>query len=181
MTEQCGSPELDPATRRDRIEAGRIVLRRARPDDLAMLHAAMSDPDVMRYWSTPPHGEIDTTWDWLEGMIAADPAINDDFIIEHDGQPIGKMGCWRLPEFGYLLHPAFHGRGLASEALAALIDYLRGRGLPQLKADVDPRNTASLRLLERAGFAETGRASGTWLVAGELCDSVYLELELSPS
>ena len=172
---------LDPATRRDRIEAGRVVLRRAAADDLAMFHAAMSDPVVMRYWSTPPHADLVTTQDWLDGMIVADPAESDDFVIEVGGQPAGKLGCWQLPELGYLLHPAFHGRGLPSEALAALIDYLRGRGLPQLKADVDPRNTASLRLLERAGFAETGRASGTWLVAGELCDSVYLELELSPS
>ena len=172
---------LDPATRQDRIEAGRVVLRRAVPSDLAMIHAAMSDPGVMRYWATPPHADIDTSRDWLEAMIAADPAVSDDFIIEHDGQPIGKMGCWQLPEFGYLLHPAYHGRGLASEALAALVGYLRGRGLPRLKADVDPRNAASLRLLERAGFTETGRASGTWLVAGELCDSVYLELALNPS
>lgn len=172
---------LDPATRQDRIEAGRVVLRRALPSDLAMIHAAMSDSGVMRYWATPPHVDIDTSRDWLEAMIAADPVISDDFIIEHDGQPIGKMGCWRLPEFGYLLHPAYHGRGLASEALAALVGYLRGRGLARLKADVDPRNAASLRLLERAGFTETGRASGTWLVAGELCDSIYLELVLNPS
>lgn len=172
---------LDPATRRDRIEAGRVVLRRAVPGDLAMIHAAMSDPGVMRYWATPPHADLATSRDWLEAMMAADPAISDDFIVEHGGQAIGKMGCWRLPEFGYLLHPEYQGRGLASEALAALVGYMRGRGLPKLKADVDPRNTPSLRLLERAGFAVTGHASGTWLVAGELCDSVYLELALNPS
>ncbi|MEA3264199.1 MAG: GNAT family N-acetyltransferase [Pseudomonadota bacterium] len=172
---------LDPATRRDRIEAGRVVLRRAMPGDLAMIHAAMSDPGVMRYWATPSHADLATSRDWLEAMIAADPAISDDFIIEHDGQAIGKIGCWRLPEFGYLLHPDYQGRGLASEALVALVGYMRGRGLPKLKADVDPRNAPSLRLLERAGFAVTGHASGTWLVAGELCDSVYLELALNPS
>ena len=36
-------------------------------------------------------------------------------------------------------------------------------------------------LLERAGFVVTGRATGTWLVGEELCDSVYLELPLNPS
>lgn len=172
---------LDPATRQDRIEAGRVVLRRARPDDLAMFHAAMSDPGVMRYWATPPHPDLATTEQWLADMIAADPLISDDFVIEYQGQPIGKMGCWRLPEFGYLLHPAFHGQGLASEALAGLVHYMRRRGLPRLRADVDPRNAASLRLLERAGFIETGRATRTWLVGGEWCDSVYLELDLNPS
>jgi len=172
---------LDPASREDRIVAGRVVLRRARQGDLAMFHSAMSDVGVMRYWSTPPHADLATTEAWLTDMIAADPQLSDDFVIEYQGQPIGKMGCWRLPEFGYLLHPDFQGQGLASDALAGLIAYLRRRGLPRLKADVDPRNAASLRLLERAGFVVTGRASGTWLVAGKLCDSVYLELALTPS
>lgn len=181
MTDQSGGPELDPATRLDRIEAGRIVLRRARLEDLAMFHAAMSDPAVMRYWSTPPHEDLETSRDWVKAMVEADFAISDDFVIEADGQPVGKLGCWRLPELGYLLHPDFHGRGYASAALTAFIAYMRSRGLPGLKADVDPRNLGSLRLLERAGFLETARVAGTWLVAGELCDSVYLELVLNPA
>lgn len=172
---------LDPATRRDRIEAGRVVLRRAAADDLAMFHAAMSDPVVMRYWSTPPHADLVTTQDWLDGMIVADPAESDDFVIEVGGQPAGKLGCWQLPELGYLLHPAFQGQGVASAALAAFIAYMRERRLPSLKADVDPRNVASLRLLERASFAVTGRANRTWLVNGKWCDSLYLELALNPS
>lgn len=181
MTVQSSVPGLDLATRLDRIEVGRIVLRRACNHDLGMFHAAMSHPGVMRYWSTPPHEDLATSRDWVESMIAADPLISDDFVIEVAGRPIGKLGCWRIPELGYLLHPDFHGQGYASEALAAFVDYMRGRGLPGLKADVDPRNLASLRLLERAGFVETARVAGTWLVAGELCDSVYLELPLNPS
>jgi RimJ/RimL family protein N-acetyltransferase len=49
--------------------------------------------------------------------------------------------------------------------------------IPAITADVDPRNEASLRLLARLGFVETGRATGTVEIAGELCDSVYLALE----
>lgn len=172
---------LDPATRCDRIDAGRVVLRRAAADDLPMFHAAMSDPAAMRYWSTLPHPDLATTRDWLDGMIAADPGSSDDFVIEVDGQPAGKLGCWQVPELGYLLHPAFQGQGLASAALAAFTAYMRARGLPSLKADVDPRNAASLRLLERAGFIVTGQASRTWLVGDEWCDSLYLELALNPS
>jgi RimJ/RimL family protein N-acetyltransferase len=172
---------LDPATKRDRVDGQRVTLRRAVPGDLAMIHAAMSDPGVMRYWSTPAHADPATTRDWLAAMIAADPALSDDFVIEHEGQPIGKMGCWRLPEFGYLLHPAFHGRGLASAALQLFVGYMRARGLPALRADVDPRNVPSLRLLERAGFTETHRAERTWCVGGEWCDSVYLALALNPA
>jgi ribosomal-protein-alanine N-acetyltransferase len=45
-----------------------------------------------------------------------------------------------------------------------------------ITADVDPRNEASLRLLTRLGFVETGRASATYEVEGEISDSVYLAL-----
>mgnify|MGYP003347797219 CR=1 FL=1 len=56
--------------------------------------------------------------------------------------------------------------------LAHFDEMLRTGGWP----DVDPRNKASIRLLERLGFAETHRAARTWLVGEEWCDSVYFAL-----
>ena len=70
------------------------------------------------------------------------------------------------------------GRGYAQEALSAFIERRRGLGSSELTADVDPRNAASLRLLERCGFAETGRAERTYEIGGKWCDSVYLRLAL---
>ena len=49
--------------------------------------------------------------------------------------------------------------------------------VPRLSVDIDPRNEASIRLVKRYGFVETGRASGTWTTHIGLCDSVYLALE----
>ena len=169
---------LDPATRLDRIETARLVLRRATLRDLDAFHAVMRDPRAMRYWSTPPHQDIEQTRLWLTAMVAADPAISDDFVIELGGAAIGKLGAFRLPEVGFLLHPDHHGQGYAREALAAYTGYVRARGLPGLTADVDPRNVASLALLTGAGFVETGRAARSWLVGEEWCDSIYLGLEL---
>jgi RimJ/RimL family protein N-acetyltransferase len=51
-------------------------------------------------------------------------------------------------------------------------------GSAELTADVDPRNLSSLALLKRNGFVETGRATGTWQIGAELCDSIYLWLML---
>lgn len=168
---------LDPATRLERIETARLVLRRATYDDLDAFHAAMRDPGVMRYWSTPPHADIEQTRLWLTAMAEADPAISDDFVIELGGAAIGKLGAFRLPEVGFLLHPDHHGQGYGREALAAYTGYIRARGLPGLTADVDPRNAASLALLTGAGFVETGRATRSWLVGEEWCDSIYLGLK----
>ncbi|HET9335608.1 MAG TPA: GNAT family N-acetyltransferase [Sphingomicrobium sp.] len=162
----------------DEIRTERLLLRRAIMDDVAAMHAIMRDPVAMRYWSTPPHSELADTERWMASMVEVDPASSDDFIVTLDGQLVGKLGAWKLPEVGFLIEPAYWGRGYAREALRAFIDRRRLLGSSELMADVDPRNHASLRLLERAGFVETGRASATWNVGGELCDSVYLRLEL---
>jgi [ribosomal protein S5]-alanine N-acetyltransferase len=168
---------LDPATRLERIETTRLVLRRATLDDLDAIHAAMRDPGVMRYWSTLPHKDVEQTRLWLTAMAEADPATSDEFVIELGGVAIGKLGAFCLPEVGFLLHPDYHGKGYGGEALVAFTSYIRGRGLPGLTADVDPRNAASLALLKGAGFVETGRAERSWLVGDQWCDSIYLGLE----
>ena len=162
----------------DRLITPRLILRRARPGDLDDLHTAMGHPAAMRYWSTPEHRTRDETARWLDSMIERDAGQeSDDFVLEHDGRVIGKAGAWALPEIGFLLHPDTWGRGLAQEAMAAVIPYLFATWpVEALTADVDPRNAASLRLQHRLGFRETGRAERTLLWGDEWCDSVYLAL-----
>jgi [ribosomal protein S5]-alanine N-acetyltransferase len=161
----------------DEIRTERLLLRRAMPEDAAAMHRIMSDPVAMRYWSTPPHLSFDETERWIASMIEPDPS-HDDFIVMLGGELIGKFGAWRLPEFGFLIDPAHWGKGYASEAMVAFIEHRRVLGSVELTADVDPRNLSSIRLLERHGFVETGRAKGAWQVGDELCDSVYFRLEL---
>jgi RimJ/RimL family protein N-acetyltransferase len=131
----------------------------------------------MRYWSTLAHADIEETRRWLADMIAVDPAISEEFVIEYRGRAIGKAGCWRLPEVGFILHPDFWGQGLAKEALGAVIARVFERfAVEALIADVDPRNERCLGLLRRFGFAETHRAARTYRLGDEWCDSVYLAL-----
>ncbi len=155
----------------------RLRLRRARRDDLADMYAILSDPRAMRYWSTPPHVDLAQTEAWLGSMIQATPGESDDFVLEFGCRVIGKAGCWRLPEIGYILHPDCWGKGLTKEALTAVIAHVFAtHDVEAIRADVDPRNDASLGLLHRLGFAETHRVVCTWKVGEEWCDSVYLEL-----
>ena len=138
----------------------------------------MRQPRTLAYWSTPPHESRAETADFLEGMMTIPPGEGEDFVIELEGRLIGKAGLYRFPEIGYLLDPEFWGRGLMCEALGAVIERAFAvHGLPRLQADVDPRNMASIRLLERLGFRETHRQARTWLVGEQWCDSVYLVLE----
>ena len=159
------------------LRTPRLLLRRARPDDLRPLHAVFSDELAMQYWSNGPHSALDETQRWLDSMIGADLGESDDFIVTVDSECIGKLGCWKLPEIGFILRSDHWGKGYASEAMNAFLTHIFGtRDLDRVTADVDPRNKGSLRLLEKHGFVETGRASGTWNTHIGLCDSVYLAL-----
>lgn len=160
------------------IRTPRLVLRRVDvARDLGPMHAIMCQPRAMAYWSTPPHDREDQTREWLANMAAIEPALGEDFIVEHEGRVIGKAGFYRFPDLGYLFDPAVWGQGFAREAVGAVI--ARGfavHRLPRVQADVDPRNKASIRLLERLGFSETHRQARTWLVGEQWCDSVFFAL-----
>ena len=159
------------------IRTRRLLLRRARPVDLGAMHSILSDAEAMRYWSTLPHAEIGQTRAWLDDMIAAPAAESDDFVIERDGEVIGKAGCWRLPEIGYILHRSAWGHGYATEALTAIVAHVfENHAIPEIIADVDPRNAASLALLAKLGFRETGRAKRTIQIGDDWFDSIYLAL-----
>lgn len=159
------------------IQTPRLTLRHAQPDDLEAVHAIMSDPQVLRYWSTPPHESIEQTREWLDSMIEGNQNGSPDFIIEYDGRAIGKLGAWAMPEIGFYLARDAQGKGFANEALTAFIAYAFNGLTDHLVADVDPHNEASLKLLKGGGFVETGREERTWHVGGEWCDSVYLRLD----
>jgi [ribosomal protein S5]-alanine N-acetyltransferase len=155
----------------------RLLLRRPRVSDLDAMFDVMSDPRAMRYWSTLPHDSLEITAAWLAREIEQLGVGGDDFMIEYEGRVIGKVGAWSLPEFGFILHPDSWGRGFATEASAAFIAYaFRTTPVAELTADVDPRNAASLHVLGKLGFVETGRAENTFLLGDEWCHSVYLAL-----
>ena len=146
-------------------------------EDVDDLHDVFSDPRAMRYWDSLPHEHINQTRRWLTRMVALSSAESDDFVLEHEDRVIGKAGCWRLGEIGFILHPDHWGRGLAQEALRIAIPHIFATlPIDRLEADVDPRNAAALRLLARFGFYEVRRAERTVKLGDEWCDSVYLEL-----
>ena len=164
------------------LRTERLLLRRARPDDLEPLHQVFGDQRAMQYWSNGPHTDLEQTRRWLNSMIDASPDESDDFVIAVDGKVIGKLGCWKLPEIGFILRSDEWGKGYASEALQAFLGHIfAARDIDHVTADVDPRNAASLQLLKKHGFVETGRAKATWNTHIGLCDSVYLVCQAKTS
>ena len=160
------------------IKTKRLLLRPARKEDLEPLHQVFSNAAAMRYWDTLPHTDAAETAGFIDAMIATPVNQGEDFVVEFDGHVIGKAGFWQYPEIGFIFHPDIWGMGLATEAVTALVEHgFRTRHLPAVRADVDPRNSRSIRLLEKLGFVETHREARTIKVGDEWCDSVYLVLE----
>ncbi|WP_300437508.1 GNAT family N-acetyltransferase [uncultured Mameliella sp.] len=162
------------------IRTQRLLLRPARLTDLEPLHTVFSDPRAMRYWSRPAHEDITQTREMLHFLMEDRPG-QVEFAIECDGRCIGRAGIWRDAEIGYILHPGYWGQGLTFEALSALIPEIARRrpDLDRLTAEVDPRNTGSVRLLEKLGFTLVRTEEKNFLYGGwEWCDSAYYERTL---
>ena len=159
------------------IKTQRLILRSAQKDDVDPLFDVFAHPEAMKYWDTPPHTMKSQTQGFVQGMINANPENCEDFVVVYEGKVIGKAGFWCLPEIGFIFHPDYWGKGLAKEAVSALIDFgFRQRKLTKITADVDPRNARSIGLLTSLGFVETHRETNTIKVGDVWCDSVYFAL-----
>ena len=141
------------------------------------MHAILSDPRAMRFWSTMPHETLAQSEAWFESLLRPANSMHDEFVIVLGEVVIGKIGIWQMPEMGFILHPDHWGRGYASEAAAAFVRYVfKAHPIAALPADIDPGNAASHGVLSKIGFVETGRAARTFNVGGAWSDSVYLGL-----
>ena len=167
------------------LQGARVRLRAQCADDVPALLALHSDAEVMRFWSCPPFIAIEQARELFarnERGARAGESV-PWAIAREDGALIGTCSLFALDAthrramIGYALDRAHWGRGLASEALRlALAHAFDAMRLHRVEADVDPRNRASVRLLERAGFRHEGLLRERWLVGGDTQDSAMYGL-----
>lgn len=157
----------------------RLLLRPPRAADLSDIHALFSDEEALTYWSFGPHRALRETRTWLQPLLDDPASAPYDFFVEMEGRIVGKMGCWRVPEVGFILNRKVWGQGVAREALQGLVTYMRSQGAcDHLWADVDPRNHRSKRLLQACGFQLAGSAPRTIETHIGWCDSDFFRLDL---
>ena len=83
----------------------------------------------------------------------------------------------KIGEAGYILNRAYWGKGLMTEAMNTVLDYAFNKlDFHRIEADTDPKNIASLALLEKLGFQREGYFRERWFVHGTWHDSVMLGL-----
>ena len=169
-----------------RISGERVRLRALVDTDVPALFEIFGDPEVMRYWSSPPlsdmagahalladirqHFDRKTLFQW--GVTRADDDLvigtTTIFQIDHDH---------RRAEIGFALGRAHWGKGYASDAVAALIRFaFETLDLHRLEADADPANTASIAVLTKQGFKREGYLRERYCLNGEAQDAEYYGL-----
>jgi len=168
------------------ITTERVVLRWVSENDIDSLYEIFSDPQVMRYWATPPYTTREAAVE-LQREIASgnenETMIKWGLALRDSDRLIGTTTLFNLnidngrAEIGYALGRAHWGKGYMNEALQALLTHaFEVMQLRRLEADVDPRNAGSIRTLERLGFQREGFLRERWHVAGEIQDALFYGL-----
>ena len=168
------------------IDAPRVRLRWLTAADVPALYEIFSSPEVTRYWSWTAYTELAQAEKLLaeiHGLFRSGTLYQWGVARKSDDTVLGTCTLaqidWahRRAEIGFALGHAHWGQGLMREAVDALLHHAFGElGLRRVEADVDPRNAASLRLLERFGFRREGLLRERYEVGEEIQDAVLLGL-----
>ncbi|MBM0231041.1 GNAT family N-acetyltransferase [Micromonospora sp. STR1_7] len=165
------------------IHTPRLTLRPVTIDDLDDVYAYQSRPDVVRWML----GAEPRTREQSRASVLA-MAGEDAWRAEGDCLTVavvdgtGVIGTvelvWRserdrTAEVGYVFHPDHGGRGLATEAVAALVDWgFDEVGLHRVFGRCHARNEASARLMARLGMRQEAHHVQSYLFDGQWADQL---------
>jgi aminoglycoside 6'-N-acetyltransferase len=130
-----------------------MILRPLTEGDAAELRRIHATPAVARWWDLPD-----------PDFPLADEPEATRLTIEVDGAIAGMIQYWeeREPRYRHagidlFLDPAFHGRGLGTEAVRRVVRHLiEERGHHRITIDPATANAAAIRSYEKVGFRRVG-------------------------
>lgn len=149
------------------LETDRLLLRPWRVAEAVVQRELWTERDPR----VPPHRRIDATGhptvddleEWIRthqptsiGLLAVERRAGRD-VIGYCGLIDSGRGSEGEPELAFELLRRVRGRGYATEAALAVLDWARSSGFRRLWATVRDWNTASRRVLAKVGFVETDR------------------------
>lgn len=161
------------------LSSPRLHLRPLQESDVDLVLELFTDPEVMEYAGGLVRSEKIQTEMASSIRRGADGSIGVWCICKaQTKEPIGTIALLPLPveledtdwklvrmgempegdiEIGYFLRKCEWRQGYGSEAVSCLLEFAFSlSGYKEIVAVIDPRNTASRRVLERAGFVSTG-------------------------
>lgn len=136
------------------LSSPRLFLRSIRPGDAAAIVEISVYDGVFASSETEALAILNK----INADCARGESIHWGIYLKATNEIVGSCGYYRgfsekTGEIGYILRPAFRGRGIMTEAIKLIVDF----GLNSLKLDTivaytEPSNLASASVLQRAGF-----------------------------
>lgn len=164
------------------ILTSRTLIRRLHMADLDALVAYRSLPDVcwMQLWDSYDHQQGRKL---IEGMDGLEPFTAGDSFqfgveLKATSELIGDLyfkldEAGKQAEIGYTFDPRFQGQGLATEAVRALVNFaFKEKELHRIYGIADPRNTPSIKLMQRLGMRQEAHFRKSLWFKGEWADDV---------
>lgn len=164
------------------IRTDRLLLRPHTEGDLDALLDYYADPQVARYLLTPPWTRQSGPTHLAERLPRTgldSPSRALALVVEHEGRVIGDVALWAADapgatgEIGWAFRPDATGRGLATEAAAAVLELaFTHYGMHRVIAQMDARNAASAALCERLGMRHEATHQQDYWSKGAWTDSL---------
>lgn len=153
MLNNCGTSE---------IETERLVLKKFRKEYASdMFYGWMSDERVAKYTSWTAHTDINDTYAYIDYIMGQEESQSYNWIIAAGGKLAGTINVCYIDEYAeicgvaYALSYDYWGKGIATEALKAVICYLFDKaGFRKIIAGCDSENIGSRKVLEKAGMKQ---------------------------
>lgn len=144
------------------IETNRLILRTLIPSDVSALKEWMPDKSIYTYWGKGP-GKTDKNPELLfQKEEKPTKSFHLGIVLKEEDKVIGDFWLYliendRMAKVAIRVAKDYQGRGIASEALKAMIKFsFTKTELQRIWTDVDIRNLASIKLLEKCGFRREG-------------------------
>ncbi|HEY8577535.1 MAG TPA: GNAT family N-acetyltransferase [Devosia sp.] len=150
----------------------RLLLRGHTADDFDSCCRLWSNPEVTRNITGRP-STPDETWRRMLAYAGHWSFMGFGYFLvteQGTGAVVGEVGLadfrrtmtpsfGTTPEAGWIIDPQFQGRGLAAEAVSAVLAWA-GQTMPRTVCLINPDNYPSLRLAHRLGYREYARTDG---------------------
>ena len=148
----------------DQVTSERLRLEPLTVDHAAAMVAVLADPSIYEFTGGSPPTLPELSARYARQSAGRSPDGSEHWlnwvVVLDDGsdEPIGYVQATVVgteAEIAWVLSPAHQGRGLATEAATAMVEWLASAGITCLVAHVHPDHAASARVAERLGLRRT--------------------------
>ena len=165
------------------LETKRLVLRKVTKEDANSIFNYLSDVDVMKYYGLEPFKSINDCLeeiDWYQSIQINKTGIRWGITLKDQGTVIGSCGFHNhvskhfRTEIGFELSKELWGKGIAVEAVEAIIRYgYEHMNFRRIEALIEPPNLSSQKLVEKLGFIREGLLRNYEFTCGKF-DDLYM-------